>query len=299
MNWKSALKEYRNYLVLEKALSDNSVEAYLRDVKKLSAFCIQNHELTDCTEVSVETLRYFITELHQQETSSKSQARILSGIKSFFHYLCMENCIASNPCDQIDRPKLERKLPDTLSPKEIDQIIDSVDLSGIHGERNRTLLETLYSCGLRVTELIELKCSKLFLNDGFLVVVGKGNKERLVPLNPTLVKYLKNYMALIRSHQKIASGHEDYVFLNNRGKKLTRMMIFTIVKKQTEIAGIHKNISPHTFRHSFATHLLQGGADLRAIQTMLGHESISTTEIYMHVNRDFIREEIIQHHPRK
>jgi len=299
MNWKRALKEYRNYLVLEKALSDNSVEAYLRDVKKLSAFCIQNHELTDCTKVSVETLRNFIADLHEQKTGNKSQARILSGIKSFFHYLCVEEMIPTNPCDKIDRPRIERKLPDTLSPEEINDIIDSVDLSSPHGERNRTLLETLYSCGLRVSELIELKCSKLFLDDGFLIVIGKGNKERLVPLNKTLIKYLKNYISLIRSHQNIASGHEDFVFLNNRGKQLTRMMIFTIVKKQADKAGIKKNVSPHTFRHSFATHLLQGGADLRAIQTMLGHESISTTEIYMHIDRDFIRQEITQHHPRK
>jgi len=299
MNWKRALKEYRNYLVLEKALSDNSVEAYLRDVKKLSTFCIKNKELTDCTKVSVKSLRDFIVTLHEQKSSSKSQGRILSGIKSFFHYLCIEDIIEANPCDKIDRPRLERKLPDTLSPDEINKIIDSIDLSSTHGERNRTLLETLYSCGLRVSELIDLKCSKLFLDDGFLIVIGKGSKERLVPLNKTLIKYLKNYISLIRSHQNIASGHEDFVFLNNRGKQLTRMMIFTIVKKQVEKSGINKNVSPHTFRHSFATHLLQGGADLRAIQTMLGHESISTTEIYMHIDRDFIREEIIQHHPRK
>jgi len=298
MNWKSALKEYRNYLVLERALSDNSVEAYLRDVNKLSLFCAQQ-DLKDCTRVTTETLRHFIEELHKQKMGSKSQARILSGIKSFFHYLCVENITDTNPCDHIDRPRSERKLPDTLNPMEINQIIDSVDLSSKHGERNRTLLETLYSCGLRVTELIELKCSKLFLDDGFLTVIGKGNKERLVPLNKTLVKYLKNYIQLVRSHQNIATGHEDFVFLNNRGQQLTRMMIFTIVKKQAKIAGIKKSISPHTFRHSFATHLLQGGADLRAIQTMLGHESISTTEIYMHIDRDFIREEIIQHHPRK
>tara|TARA_B110000444_G_C18573886_1_gene470709 strand:- start:43 stop:669 length:627 start_codon:yes stop_codon:yes gene_type:complete len=207
--------------------------------------------------------------------------------------------IDANPCDKIDRPRIERKLPDTLSPDEINDIINSVDLSNTHGERNRTILETLYSCGLRVSELINLKCSKLFLEDGFLIVIGKGNKERAVPLNKILIKYLKNYLRLIRSHQDIAIGHEDYIFLNNRGKQLTRMMIFTIVKKYTEKSGIKKNISPHTFRHSFATHLLQGGADLRAIQTMLGHESISTTEIYMHIDRDFIRQEIIQHHPRK
>ena len=299
MNWKRSLKEYRNYLVLEKALSNNSVEAYLRDVKKLSSFCTENKEITDCNKVSITILREFIIHLHECKSSSKSQARILSGIKSFYHYLCIENVIDANPCDKIDRPRIERKLPDTLSPDEINDIINSVDLSNPHGERNRTILETLYSCGLRVSELINLKCSKLFLEDGFLIVTGKGNKERAVPLNKILIKYLKNYIRLIRSHQDIATGHEDYVFLNNRGKQLTRMMIFTIVKKYTEKSGIKKNISPHTFRHSFATHLLQGGADLRAIQTMLGHESISTTEIYMHIDKDFVRQEIIQHHPRK
>ena len=299
MNWKRALKEYRNYLVLEKALSNNSVEAYLRDVKKLSTFCTENKEITDSTKVSITILREFIIHLHDCKSSNKSQARILSGIKSFYHYLSIENVIDANPCDKIDRPRIERKLPDTLSPDEINDIINSVDLSNPHGERNRTILETLYSCGLRVSELINLKCSKLFLEDGFLVVTGKGNKERAVPLNKILIKYLKNYIRLIRSHQDIETGHEDFVFLNNRGKQLTRMMIFTIVKKHTEKAGIKKNISPHTFRHSFASHLLQGGADLRAIQTMLGHESISTTEIYMHIDRDFVRQEIIQHHPRK
>jgi len=299
MNWKRALKEYRNYLVLEKALSNNSVEAYLRDVKKLSSFCTENKEITDSTKVSITILREFIIHLHECKSSSKSQARILSGIKSFYHYLSIENVIDVNPCDKIDRPRIERKLPDTLSPDEINDIINSVDLSNPHGERNRTILETLYSCGLRVSELINLKCSKLFLEDGFLIVTGKGNKERAVPLNKILIKYLKNYIRLIRSHQDIETGHEDFVFLNNRGKQLTRMMIFTIVKKHTEKAGIKKNISPHTFRHSFASHLLQGGADLRAIQTMLGHESISTTEIYMHIDRDFVRQEIIQHHPRK
>ena len=299
MNWKRALKEYRNYLVLEKALSNNSVEAYLRDVKKLSSFCTENKEIIDCTKVSITILREFIIHLHECKSSSKSQARILSGIKSFYHYLSIENVIDANPCDKIDRPRIERKLPDTLSPDEINDIINSVDLSNPHGERNRTILETLYSCGLRVSELINLKCSKLFLEDGFLIVTGKGNKERAVPLNKILIKYLKNYIHFIRSNQDIETGHEDFVFLNNRGKQLTRMMIFTIVKKHTEKAGIKKNISPHTFRHSFASHLLQGGADLRAIQTMLGHESISTTEIYMHIDRDFVRQEIIQHHPRK
>ena len=299
MNWKRALKEYRNYLVLEKDLSNNTVEAYLRDLKKLSSFCTENKEIADSTKVSITILREFIIHLNECKSSSKSQARILSGIKSFYHYLSIENIIDVNPCDKIDRPRIERKLPDTLSPDEINDINNSVDLSNPHGERNRTILETLYSCGLRVSELINLKCSKLFLEDGFLIVTGKGNKERAVPLNKILIKYLKNYIRLIRSHQDIETGHEDFVFLNNRGKQLTRMMIFTIVKKHTEKAGIKKNISPHSFRHSFASHLLQGGADLRAIQTMLGHESISTTEIYMHIDRDFVRQEIIQHHPRK
>jgi integrase/recombinase XerD len=299
MNWKRALEEYRNYLVLEKALSDNTVQAYIRDVRKLSSFCLEQKGISSSTNVSSDTLRDFIQDLYQQEASAKSQARILSGIKSFYHYLCLEDIVEANPCDKIDRPKLERKIPDVLSQKEVDAIIDSVDLSSPHGERNRTILETLYSCGLRVSELIDLKCSNLHLNEGFLKVTGKGNKDRLVPLSNQLVKFLKFYLKGIRSHQSIAYGHEDFVFLNNRGKQLTRMMIFNIVKKQVEAVGIKKTVSPHTFRHSFATHLLEGGADLRAIQNMLGHESISTTEVYMHIDRTFVREEIIAHHPRK
>jgi integrase/recombinase XerD len=299
MNWKRALEEYRNHLVLEKALSTHTVDAYLSDVKKLQDFCISLPKSISCLDVGADTLRAMLKKLHEKKTSAKSQARILSGIKSFFQYLCLENLLEINPCNKIDRPRLEKRLPDTLSKEEMDTIINGVDLSTKYGERNRTLLETLYSCGLRVSELTELKCSKLFLNEGYLVVFGKGSKERLVPVNPTLNKYLKNYLQLIRINQNLAKGHEDYVFINNRGKKLSRMMIFNIVKKQTENVGIKKNISPHTFRHSFATHLLQGGANLRAIQTMLGHESISTTEIYMHIDRDFVREEIIQHHPRK
>lgn len=299
MNWNSALKEYRNYLVLEKALSENTVKAYLQDVLKLSSYCTQHIQLHNCTKVNVDILRDFILDLHTKETSSKSQARILSGIKSFYNYLCLENCIEENPCKKIDQPRLERKIPNTLSIAEIDKIINAIDLSKKHGERNRALLETLYSCGLRVSELINLQCSNIFLNESFIIVCGKGNKERLIPLNQKLIKYLKNYIKQIRSQQNIEQGHEDFLFLNNRGKKLSRMMIFNIVKNSVRKVGINKNISPHTFRHSFATHLLQGGADLRAIQTMLGHENITTTEIYMHISTDFIREEIIQHHPRK
>tara|TARA_B100000780_G_scaffold102661_1_gene71812 strand:- start:756 stop:1655 length:900 start_codon:yes stop_codon:yes gene_type:complete len=299
MNWKRALVEYRNYLVLERALANNTIEAYIRDLNKLNTFCFSKLAIIDCTKVTTENIREFIIELHEQQASSKSQARILSSLKSFYNYLEIEECITLNPFSKIDSPSIERKLPDTLSLGEIDEIIKSVDLSANFGERNRTILETLYSCGLRVTELVNLQCSRLFLNDGFLIVLGKGSKERLVPLNKTLITYLKNYLQFIRAHQTIGTGHEDFVFLNNRGKQLTRVMIFTIVKKQTTIAGITKKVSPHTFRHSFASHLLAGGADLRAIQSLLGHESISTTEIYLHVDRKFVREEIIAHHPRK
>jgi len=299
MNWKRALVEYRNYLVLDRALANNTIEAYIRDLNKLNTFCFSKLAIIDCTKVTTENIREFIIELHEQQASSKSQARILSSLKSFYNYLEIEECITLNPFSKIDSPSIERKLPDTLSLGEIDEIIKSVDLSANFGERNRTILETLYSCGLRVTELVNLQCSRLFLNDGFLIVLGKGSKERLVPLNKTLITYLKNYLQFIRAHQTIGTGHEDFVFLNNRGKQLTRVMIFTIVKKQTTIAGITKKVSPHTFRHSFASHLLAGGADLRAIQSLLGHESISTTEIYLHVDRKFVREEIIAHHPRK
>jgi integrase/recombinase XerD len=299
MNWKRALVEYRNYLVLEKAFANNTIEAYLRDLTKLADFSLVNLEIKDCTKLNTENIRLFIINLHEQKASSKSQARILSSLKSFYNYIELEECISVNPFSKIDNPTIEGKLPEILSLKEVDSVIKSVDLSGKFGERNRTILETLYSCGLRVSELVNLQCSRLFLDEGFIIVLGKGSKERLIPLNKTLSTYLKNYLHLIRSHQNICAGHEDFVFLNNRGKKLTRVMIFTIVKRQSIKAGITKKVSPHTFRHSFATHLLEGGADLRAIQSLLGHESISTTEIYLHVDRKFVREEIIEHHPRK
>jgi integrase/recombinase XerD len=299
MNWKRALVEYRNYLVLEKAFANNTIEAYLRDLTKLADFSLVNLEIKDCTKLNTENIRLFIINLHEQKASSKSQARILSSLKSFYNYIELEECISVNPFSKIDNPTIEAKLPEILSLKEVDSVIKSVDLSGKFGERNRTILETLYSCGLRVSELVNLQCSRLFLDEGFIIVLGKGSKERLIPLNKTLSTYLKNYLHLIRSHQNICAGHEDFVFLNNRGKKLTRVMIFTIVKRQSIKAGITKKVSPHTFRHSFATHLLEGGADLRAIQSLLGHESISTTEIYLHVDRKFVREEIIEHHPRK
>jgi integrase/recombinase XerD len=299
MKWNRAIEEYRNYLVLEKALSNNTVDSYINDVQNLKSFCIDHINIQSCREVNIDTLRAFLVMLNKTSRSSKSQARIISGMTSFFDYLTLENLIETNPCRQLDRPKYERKLPDTLSQDEINTILKSIDLSKKHGERNRTIVETLYSCGLRVSELVNLKCSNLFLKDSYMIVVGKGYKQRLIPLNKTIKKYLRNYITKIRAHQSIEKGHEDYVFLNNRGKKLTRMMIFTIVKRLVEKLGLQKTISPHTFRHSFASHLLEGGADLRAIQSMLGHESISTTEIYLHIDRRFIREEIIAHHPRR
>lgn len=299
VNWNKAISEYQNYLVLEKALSDNTISAYLRDVYKLSDYAQSTLGHSKCTGLNIDDIRSFIAQLTKANISSKSQARIISGIRSFYDYLLQENMVEDNPCARIERPRYIKKLPDTLSENDINNIIKSVDLSQKHGERNRTILETLYSCGLRVSELVNLQCSNLFLDEEYIIVRGKGGKERLVPLNKDLIKYLKNYLSYIRVHQNIVSGHEDYVFINNRGKQLTRMMIFNIVKKHTELAGIKKDISPHTFRHSFATHLLEGGADLRAIQAMLGHESISTTEIYIHVDRSFVREEIIAHHPRK
>lgn len=299
MKWNRAIEEYRNYLVLEKALSNNTVDSYINDVQNLKSFCIDHINIQSCLEVNIDTLRAFLVMLNKTSRSSKSQARIISGMTSFFDYLTLENLIETNPCRQLDRPKYERKLPDTLSQDEINTILKSIDLSKKHGERNRTIIETLYSCGLRVSELVNLKCSNLFLIDSYMIVVGKGDKQRLIPLSKTIKKYLRNYITKIRAHQSIEKGHEDYVFLNNRGKKLTRMMIFTIVKRLVEKLGLQKTISPHTFRHSFASHLLEGGADLRAIQSMLGHESISTTEIYLHIDRRFIREEIIAHHPRR
>ena len=298
MNWKRAVEEYRNYLVLEKGLAKNSVAAYLSDLTKLAEFCTLSLQISDCTSLNSENIREFILKLYEQNTSGKSQARILSSLKSFYNYLEIEECISVNPFNKIDNPSIERKLPETLSKEAIDRIIQSVDLSGNFGERNRTILETLYSCGLRVSELVNLQCSRLFLEDGFLIVIGKGSKERLVPLNKTLSTYLKNYLKLVRSHQTISSGHEDFVFLNNRGAGLTRVMIFLIIQKLAAEIGLKKKISPHTFRHSFATHLIEGGADLRAVQEMLGHESITTTEIYTHLDKDYLRSNIIQFHPR-
>ena len=296
MSWESAILSFKSYLIIERSLSANSVDAYIRDVKKLADFAKEKEK----TELQIERsdLSEFISNISKSGVAARSQSRIISGIKAFYKYLIMEDYITANPTELLESPKIGMKLPDTLSIKEIDKLIAAIDLSKAEGERNRAMLEILYSCGLRVTELITLKLSNVSFVEGFIKVVGKGNKERLAPIGNTALKYLNIYINEVRNHQKIQKGHEDIIFLNRRGKQLTRVMIFTIIKQLVEKIGLKKNISPHTFRHSFATHLIQGGADLRAVQEMLGHESITTTEIYTHIDKEYLREAIITFHPR-
>ena len=296
MSWESSIKEFKYYLQIERSLAQNSVEAYIRDINKLATYCSKINK----TEISTSTkdIRKFISELNDNGISARSQARIISGIKSFYKYLIIEDFIIDDPTTLIDNPKIGLKLPDVLSIIEIDMIVAAIDLSSKHGERNRAIIETLYSCGLRVSELINLKISNIQFIEGYLKVTGKGNKERLAPIGSKAIKYISLYINEVRVHQKIKKNQQDYVFLNNRGSKLTRVMIFTIIKKLVKIAGIQKKISPHTFRHSFATHLIEGGADLRAVQEMLGHESITTTEIYTHLDKDYLRSNLMQFHPR-
>ncbi len=293
-----AITDYESYLKIERGLSLNSIENYCLDIQKLLKY-LEVHQITDSPlQISPETLQGFIYET-AKNISPRSQARLISGLKSFFNYLIFEDYRADNPLELIESPKIGRKLPDTLSETEIDQIIKTIDLSTPEGERNRTMLETLYSCGLRVSELVNLKISDLFFEEGFIKVSGKGDKQRFVPIAANTIKYITIYVKEIRPLIPVQKGFEDFVFLNRRGKGLTRAMVFTVIKRTTEKSGIKKNISPHTFRHSFATHLLQNGADLRAIQQMLGHESITTTEVYMHLNRKDLAKVIDQHHPRK
>lgn len=293
MDWQEALSEYRTYLKLEKSLSPNTIESYLRDLRKLESFS-ENPPL----KVSSSDLDEFLYQYAKENFAPRSQARLISSVKSFFNYLQWEEWRADNPAELLETPKLGMKLPDTLSEKEIDQLIAQIDLSLPEGERNRAILETLYGCGLRVSELTELKLSDLFFEENFIRVIGKGNKQRLIPISNYTIKFINIYRNEIRVHIPIQKGFEDYLFLNRRGKKLTRVMIFTIIKQLTEKAGIRKKISPHTFRHSFATHLLKNGADLRSIQMMLGHESITTTEIYTHLDDTMIREAVMKFHPR-
>ncbi|SFR91395.1 site-specific tyrosine recombinase XerD [Maribacter stanieri] len=298
MKWKHALKDYTTYLKLERGLSKNSIQSYTMDIEKLISF-LETHDI-NVTPILIDkdTVQQFIYEI-AKVINPRSQARIISGLKSFFNYLIFEDYRKDNPLDLIESPKLGRKLPDTLSENEIDNLIQGIDLSSAEGERNRAILETLYGCGLRVSELIGLKISDLFFEEDFIKVTGKGDKQRFVPISPVNKKYINIYRNEIRVHLNIQEGFQDILFLNRRGKQLTRAMIFTIVKNLAVTIGLQKNISPHTFRHSFATHLLENGADLRSIQQMLGHESITTTEIYMHVDRSHLAEVMNTYHPRK
>lgn len=286
---------YKTYLRLEKALSANTIDAYLTDLDKLIRFA--ESEKKDIRIITYDDLQQFVAQLHDIGIQARSQARIISGIKSFYKFLLLDGYIESDPTELLEIPKIGMKLPDILSVEEIDRILDTIDLSTPEGQRNRAMLEVLYSCGLRVSELVGLRISDVYPEEGFIRVEGKGSKQRLVPISQMALREIKNYL-YYRGMMIVKKGAEDILFLNRRGAPLTRVMVFYIIKQHAELAGIHKTVSPHTFRHSFATHLLEGGANLRAIQEMLGHESITTTEIYTHIDRESLRKEILEHHPR-
>jgi integrase/recombinase XerD len=298
MNWNSYIKSYQSYLRIERGLSKNTIENYTFDIERLCNYLDQHAIDISPIKISEETLQQFIYHI-AKEVNPRSQSRIISGLKSFFSYLIFEDYRHDNPLELIEAPRIGRKLPDTLSLAEIDALIEAIDLSSDSGERNRTILETLYSCGLRVSELISLKVSDLFFDEGFIKITGKGNKQRFVPISPLTQKYIELYRNTVRNQMSIQKGFEDTLFLNRRGKRLTRAMIFTIIKDLAVKINLNKNISPHTFRHSFASHLLENGADLRSIQLMLGHESITTTEIYVHLDRKFLAQIMNTYHPRK
>jgi len=295
--WLAYKKGYKAWLRLEKSLSDHSVEAYLHDVEKLTDYLQLNNKMVSPAELELKDLQQFVKWIGELGMTATSQARIISGIRSFYKYCLMEQITKADPSTLLDAPKTRRKLPDTLSFEEIELVIAQLDQSTPEGGRNKAILETMYSCGLRVSEVVNLKISSLYLDVGFIRVIGKGDKERLVPIGRDAIKYIKIYKDNIRVHQPIQPGFEDILFLNKRGKGLSRVMIFYIIKDAAFKAGITKVISPHTFRHSFATHLVEGGADLRAVQEMLGHESITTTEIYTHLDRDFLRDTLQRFHP--
>ena len=298
MNWEHQIIQFKNHLKLEKSLADNSIQAYVRDVEKLDGFLEIKGLKVAPEAVTTVQIHDFLEYINELGISAYSQARILSGLKSFFQYLIGEGLIETSPTVLIDSPKLGRKLPDTLSFEEIETILLAIDHSTPSGARSRAMVEVLYSSGLRVSELIELRLNNLYFDIGFIKVVGKGSKERLVPIGSDAMKYLKIYIEDIRVHIDVQNGHESYVFLNNRGRKISRVSVFTMIKSLVSYAGINKNVSPHTFRHSFATHLIEGGADLRAVQEMLGHESITTTEIYTHIDRNYLKQIIKEFHPR-
>ncbi|HIX87449.1 MAG TPA: site-specific tyrosine recombinase XerD [Candidatus Parabacteroides intestinigallinarum] len=295
MRGKDPTNSYKNYLRLEKSLSPNSIEAYMSDLDKLTRFA--KDERKDIKDLTYEDLQQFLAQLRDIGIHPRSQARILSGIRSFYRFLLLDDYISSDPTELIESPKIGMKLPEVLTVNEINRILDSIDLTTQEGQRNRAMLEVLYSCGLRVSELINLRYADIYPKEGFIRVEGKGGKQRLVPISEVALREIRNYL-VDRNHMTPKKGFEDILFLSKRGTSLSRIMVFHIIKQQTEIAGVHKNVSPHTFRHSFATHLLEGGANLRAIQEMLGHESITTTEIYTHIDREFLRKEILEHHPR-
>lgn len=296
--WGTLQKQFVQYLKLERSLSANTLEAYTRDVDKLVQFLSLSGPPKAVAQIELSDLEQFVHYVAEIGLSAYSQARIISGLKAFFRFLQMEEILKQDPSELLESPKLGRKLPDTLTVEDIDQIFTTIDLSTPEGARNRAMLETLYSSGLRVSELVDLRLTSLFFHEGFVRVIGKGNKERLVPIGREALKYIRIYIDEIRPHINIQKGYENYVFLNRRGKNLTRVMVFTIIKQLVRQCGLKKQVSPHTFRHSFATHLIEGGADLRAVQEMLGHESITTTEIYTHLDRDYLLQIIKEFHPR-
>jgi integrase/recombinase XerD len=295
--WESYKKGYKGWLQLEKSLSDNSVHAYLQDVEKLTQYLQQEGTLKPPADISLKDLQQFVKWVHALGMTPSTQARIISGVRSFYKYCLTENLITKDPTILLEAPRLKRALPDVLSFEEIESIIGAIDNSKPEGGRNKAILETMYSCGLRVSEVVNLKLSNLFMDVGFIRVIGKGDKERLIPIGQSAIKHISIYRRDLRVHIPIKPGQEDILFLNRRGSKLSRVMIFIMLKDLVKKAGITKNISPHTFRHSFATHLVEGGADLRAVQEMLGHESITTTEIYTHLDREYLRDTLQQFHP--
>lgn len=297
--WHSYISGFKAFLQLERSLSGNSIEAYVHDVEKLTQYLQFVDKEVSPEAISLSDLQNFTKWVAELGMSARSQARMISGLRTFYKYLVLENLSAHNPTELLELPKLGRKLPEVLSVEEINSLIGAIDLSKPEGERNRAMLETLYGCGLRVSELINLKISNLHFKEGFISVIGKGNKERLVPVGRTAMNLVETYLHQIRSHQQVNKANENFVFLNRRGSKLSRVMIFIIIKDLVTRTGMKKTVSPHTFRHSFATHLVEGGADLRAVQEMLGHESITTTEIYTHLDREYLRTTILQFHPRE
>ena len=298
MNWENLLVDYQHYLKIERGLSKNSIDSYGNDIKKLIKYVYENDLKSSPKNIDNQTIQQFIYQ-SSKIINARSQARLISGLRNFFDYLIFENYRNDNPTDLIESPKIGRKLPDTLSEKDIDRIISQIDLSTPEGERNRAMFEILYSCGLRVSEMVNLKISDLFFDEKFIRVLGKGNKQRFVPINSYTIKLITTYKDLIRTKIKIQKDYEDTLFLNRRGKQISRNMVFMILKNLVKESGLNKNVSPHTFRHSFATHLLENGADLRAIQQMLGHESITTTEIYMHLDNSYLKTVVEKFHPRK